>query len=226
MVIAKFIKGMQVRLEAIPTLGAIFYNAFVKRILSKSELEIAQSIVQKIGEGVLIDVGSGTGFLSIEIAKRAPKLTIYGIDLSKKMVEIASGNGREFANVHFKLANAIHLPFKDNSIDFIVSTGSFHHWKQPIKVFNECYRVLKGNTKAWIYDGCSNPPYEEVLKLKRKYGSFQYHIVIRIQKLHGFDWEIYNTKIKRLLEHTKFKNNFQMILTDGWMKLDLKKQLI
>ena len=223
MVIAKFIKDMQVRLESIPTLGAIFYNAFVKRILSKSELEIAQSIVQKIDKGVLIDVGSGTGFLSIEIAKRAPKLTIYGIDLSKKMVEIASGNGREFENVNFKLANAIHLPFKDNSIDFIVSTGSFHHWKQPIKVFNECYRVLKGNTKAWIYDGCYNPPYEEVLKLKRKYGSFRYRVLTNIQRLHGFDWEIYNTKIKRLLEHTKFKNNFQMILTDGWMKLDLNK---
>ncbi len=223
MVIAKFIKDMQVRLESIPTLGSIFYNAFVKRILSKSEMEIAQNIVQTIDEGVLIDVGSGTGFLSIEIAKRAPKLLIYGIDLSKKMVEISSGNGKEFENVNFKLANAIRLPFKDNSIDFIVSTGSFHHWKQPIKVFDECYRVLKSNTKAWIYDGCSNPPDEEVLKLKRRYGFFKYQILTRIQKFHGFDWEIYNTKVKKLLEHTKFKNNFHMILTNGWMKLVLKK---
>lgn len=223
MVFSRFIKDMQVRLESIPTLGAIIYNAFVKRILSKSELEIAQNIVQKINEGVLVDVGSGTGFLSIEIAKRAPKLTIYGIDLSKKMVEIASGNGRKYENVIFKLVNAVHLPFEDNSIDFIVSTGSFHHWKQPIKVFNECYRVLKANANAWIYDGCYNPPNEEILKLKRKYSPFQYQVLTRIQKFHGFDWEIYNTKIKRLLEHTKFKNNFRMILTQGWMKLDLKK---
>jgi len=223
MVIAKFIKDMQVRLESIPSVGAVLYNAFVKRILSKSELEIAQSIVQRKNKGVLIDIGSGTGFLSIEIAKRAPKLTIYGIDLSVKMVEIASGNGREFKNVTFKVANAIQLPFKDNSVDFIVSTGSFHHWQQPFKVFNEIYRVLKGNAEVWIYDGCSNPPDEEIFKLKRKYGPFQYRILSYIQKLHGFDWEIYNTKIKKLLERTKFKNNFQMILTDGWMKLELKK---
>jgi methylase of polypeptide subunit release factors len=111
MVIAKFIKDMQVRLEAIPSMGAVLYNAFVKRILSKSELEIAQSIVQRINKGVLIDIGSGTGFLSIEIAKKAPKLRIYGIDLSEKMVEIASGNRREFENVTFKAANAIQLPF-------------------------------------------------------------------------------------------------------------------
>ena len=226
MVITKFIKNIQVRLEAIPTQGAIIYNVIVKKILSKSELEIAHSVVQKIDDGVLIDVGSGTGFLSIEIAKRAPNLTIYGIDLSKKMVEIASGNARQFENVSFKLANAIHLPFEENSIDFIVSTGSFHHWKHPIKVFNECYRVLKSNREAWVYDGCYNPPYEEILKLKRMYGSFRYRILTLIQKLHGFDWEVYNTKIKRLLEHTKFQNNFQMILKHGWMKLVLKKEEI
>ncbi len=214
---------MQVKLEAIPTLGAIVYNAIVKRILSKTELEIAQKVTQRIKKGVLIDIGSGTGYLSIEIGKKAPQLNIYGIDLSRKMVEIASGHAKAFENVKFKLANAAELPFEDDSIDFIISTGSFHHWKHPIKIFNECYRVLKTNGEAWIYDGCSNPPNEEVIKLKRKYSGFKYPILTQIQKLHGFNWEEYNTKIKNLLEHTKFKKNFQMVLTDGWMKMVLKK---
>ena len=221
--LVKFIRDIQVRLEAIPTQGAILYNAIIKKILSKSELRIAQEIVQKIDKGILIDVGSGTGFLSIEIAKRAPKLKIYGIDLSNKMVEISSGNARRFNNVKFKLANAIDLPFENNSVDFIVSTGSFHHWKQPFKVFNECYRVLKDRREAWIYDGCSNPPHGEIIKLKRRYGVFRYHILTQIQKLHGFQWEIYNTKITSLLERTKFKKSFQMVLTDGWMKIILMK---
>ncbi|MFX1455671.1 MAG: hypothetical protein ACFFDB_09885 [Promethearchaeota archaeon] len=83
--------------------------------------------------------------------------------------------------------------------------------------------VLKDDTKAWIYDGFYNPPHEEDLKLKRKYGSFQYQTLTRVQKFHGFEWELHNTKIKRLFKHSKFKNNFQMILTDGWMKLELKR---
>ncbi|MFX0019755.1 MAG: class I SAM-dependent methyltransferase [Promethearchaeota archaeon] len=219
----KFIREIQVKLEAIPTLGAIVYNAIVKRILSKAELEIAQNVVQRIKKGILIDIGSGTGYLSIEIGKRAPQLTIYGIDLSRKMVEIASGHAKLFKNIKFKLANAAELPFEDDSIDFVISTGSFHHWKHPIRIFNECYRVLKTTREAWIYDGCSNPPNEDVSKLKRKYGGFKYSILTQIQKLHGFNWEDYNTKIKHLLEQTKFKNNFQMILTNGWMKIILKK---
>ena len=223
MCLFKFIKDIQVRLEAIPGPGAILYNALIKIILSKPELRIAQEIVQKINKGILIDIGSGTGFLSIEIAKRAPKLNIYGIDLSRKMVEIASGNARGFKNVKFKLANAINLPFENNSVDFIASTGSFHHWKHPLKVFNECYRILKDNGEAWIYDGCSNSPKDEIIKLKRQYGVFKYRVLSQIQKLHGFNWEIYNTKIKTLLEHTRFKNNFQMRLTNGWMKIMLRK---
>ena len=223
MFLTKFIRDIQVKFEAIPTPGAILYNALVKIILSRPELRIAQEIAQNIKKGILIDLGSGTGFLSIEIAKRAPQLSIYGIDLSKKMVEIASGNARDFKNVKFKLANAIDLPFESNSVDFIVSTGSFHHWKHPFKVFNECYRILKPDNEAWIYDGCSNPPKKEILKLKRQYGIFKYLVVSQIQNAHGFPWEIYKTKIKKLLGHTKFKNNFQMILTDGWMKIILKK---
>jgi ubiquinone/menaquinone biosynthesis C-methylase UbiE len=221
--LAKIVRDIQVRFEAIPTPGAILYNALIKKILRKPELRIAQEIVKKRDKGTLIDIGSGTGFLSIEIAKRAPQLNVYGIDLSKKMVEIASANARGFENVQFKLANAIDLPFESNTIDFITSTGSFHHWKRPLKVFNECYRVLKPGCEAWIYDGCSKPPEDEILKLKHQYGAFKYQFLSQIQKAHGFPWKIYNTKVKRLLDHTNFKSNFRMILTEGWMKILLKK---
>ncbi|UCC20940.1 MAG: methyltransferase domain-containing protein [Promethearchaeota archaeon] len=223
MSLTKIIRDIQVKFEAIPAPSAILYNALIKRILSRPELKIAQEISQKIEKGILIDLGSGTGFLSIEIAKRAPLLNIYGIDLSRKMVEIASSNARSFKNVKFKFANAMNIPFETNFVDLIVSTGSFHHWKHPFKVFNECYRILKPDCEAWIYDGCSNPPKDEILKLKQQYGVFKYLFFSQIQKAHGFPWKIYNTKIKRLLEHTKFKHNFQMILSDGWMKIILKK---
>jgi len=222
--LTKFIKNIQVKLEAIPNIGAIFYNAFIKGLLSNSELEIAQDVVQRIKRGILVDVGSGTGYLSMEIAKRAPELTVIGIDLSQKMVKIASGHAKRYKNVNFKLANATELPFESNTIDFIISTGSFHHWKYPIKVFNECYRVLKDKREVWIYDGCSNPPYEEKVKLKWLYGSLRYLILSRILSLHGFEWFEYNTLIKRLLEHTNFKKSFKMELSNGWMKIVLKKR--
>ena len=225
MFLVKFIREIQRKFELIPAPGAIFYNAFIKRLLSKSEMKIALSVIQRIEKGILIDIGSGTGYLSIEIGKRAPQLKIYGVDLSKKMIEIATSNARGLKNIQFKFGNAAELPFEDESIDFIISTGSFHHWKNPIKIFNECYRVLKSSGEGWIYDGCSDLPIKETNELIRKSGFLRYLIMSRISKLHGFTWKEYNNKIKNIMNLTKFKDNYNMELIDTWMKIIVKKYL-
>jgi len=82
MSLTRFIKDVLRKPEAIPTPGAIFYNATVTKVLRKPETRIASYIVKKMGNGTILDLGSGTGYLSIEIARRAPGLQVCGIDLS------------------------------------------------------------------------------------------------------------------------------------------------
>ena len=168
-------------------------------------------------------MGSGTGYLAIEIAKRAPKLKVYGIDLSKAMVKIARKHAQTAKNVQFEVSNAAELPFEDDSIDFIVSTGSLHHWKKPTKVFNECYRVLKNGKEAWIYDGCSDIAEEAVGKVVKKYGFLRYWVLTKLVKLHGFTRDEYSGKVRNILEQTKFKDNYKMEQTDIWMKIAARK---
>ncbi len=209
--------------EAIPMPGAIIYNAIPARILKKPERELAQNIAGSIETGVLVDLGSGTGFLAIEIARRAPKLTVYGIDLSKAMVKIARRHAQTVKNVQFEFCNAAELLFKDDSIDFIVSTGSLHHWKRPVKVFNECYRVLKNGKEAWIYDGCPDIPKEEAGKVVKKYGFWRYQVLRRLVRIHGFTRDEYESKIRSILEQTKFKDSYQMEHIDIWMRIVVRK---
>lgn len=42
------------------------------------------------------------------------------------------------------------LPFKDNSIDFVICNGVLAHVKEPVKIVNEIYRVLKPGGRAYI----------------------------------------------------------------------------
>ena len=112
---------------------------------------------------------------------------------------------------------------QQHSIDFIVSTGSLHHWKKPAKVFNECYRVLKNGGEAWVYDGCSHIPEEEVGKVIKKYGFWRYRVLSIAVKLHGFTIEEYKGKIRDILEQTKFKDSYKMEQTDIWMKIVARK---
>jgi len=223
MSLTKFIRDVQSRFEAIPAPAAIFYDAIPARILKKPEGKIADDIVGKIRSGTVVDLGSGTGYLSVEIAKKAPGLKVYGIDLSRQMVKIARRHAQGVENVRFEFGNAAALPFEDDSIDFIVSTGSLHHWNKPVKVFDECYRVLKKDGEGWIYDPCRDALKENIEQAKKEYGFWVYKILTKVTELHGFSRQEYESKIKAILDQTAFKDNYQMELTDIWMKITLKK---
>ena len=225
MSLTRFIKDLLRKPESIPTPGAIFYNATVAKVLRKPETKIANDIVAKMGKGTILDLGSGTGYLSIEIARKAPGLQVHGIDLSRQMVKIARRHARGVNNAQFVFGNAAKLPFRDKSIDLVVSTGALHHWRAPRLVFDECYRVLKTGAEVWIYDGCpevfANPA--DRRKMNEKYGFLIGRLGYRVSTLHGFTREEYETEIKGMLEQTAFKGNYQMALTDIWMKMTLKK---
>jgi len=226
MSLTRFLRDLQKRYEAIPTPGAILYNATVAKVLRKPETKIANEIAEKIGSGTILDLGSGTGYLSIEIARGSPGLQVYGIDLSRQMIKIATRHAKGVDNVQFVFGNAAKLPFEDNSIDLVVSTGASHHWKRPRLVFEECYRILKPGHEAWIYDGCpevfSNPANRR--KAKKEYGFLIGRLGHRVSTLHGFTREEYQTVVNGMLEQTAFKGNYQMALTDIWMKITLKKR--
>jgi len=225
MSLTRFIKDLLRKPESIPTPGAIFYNATVAKVLRKPETKIANEIAEKIGSGTVLDLGSGTGYLAIDIARKASGLQVYGIDLSRRMVKIARRHAKGVDNAQFVFGNAARLSFRDNSIDLVVSTGALHHWKTPRLVFDECYRVLKTGGEAWIYDGCpdifSEPANRR--KLNKEYGFLIGRLGYRVSTLHGFSREEYQTAITDMLEQTAFKGNYRTALTDIWMKITLRK---
>ena len=225
MSLTRFIKDVLRRPEAIPTPGAIVYNATVAKVLRKPETKIANGIVERMGNGIILDLGSGTGYLAIEIAKRTSSLQVYGIDLSRQMVKIARRHAKGVENAQFVFGNAANLPFKDDSIDLVISTGASHHWKTPGRVFDECYRVLKPGKEAWIYDGCPEVFNDQADRrnVKKEYGFLVYRLGPRVAELHGFTREEYQTEIKGILDRTTFKDSYRMALTDIWMKITLKK---
>ena len=226
MSLTSFIKDLLRKPESIPAPGAILYSATVAMVLRKPETKIANDVVAKIGSGTILDLGSGPGYLSIEIARRSPNLQVYGLDLSRQMIKIAERHARGVDNARFVFGNAAKIPFEDSSIDLVISTGASHHWKSPRLIFEECYRVLKNGQEAWIYDGCPEvfrSPADRK-RLRKEFGFFVGRLGPGISAIHGFTKEEYQTVVKDMLEQTPFKGNYQMEMTDIWMKITLKKR--
>ena len=223
MSLTRLIRDAQSRFEVIPGPAARFYDLTVRKVMSRPERRIAEEVARKLDGGTVLDVGSGTGFLAIEIAERAPGARVVGIDLSREMVRIAGAHARGLDNVRFRLADAAELPFDESSMDFIVSTGSMHHWRRPVKVFNECFRVLKPGGTGWIYDPCPEALAEDPETARKRYGFLRRRLYSRIARLHGFTLEEFNTRIRTLLDESDCRDHYRMDLTDIWMRVTLTK---
>lgn len=113
--------------------------------------EVANRLVERMDVMAMkpqsiLDVGSGTGFVSELLAARFPKSKITALDLALNMLKQAK-NKRTFKqrwNKQFRYVNAEveNLPFADASVELVIS-GLTLQWCQDLpKVFKEFKRVL------------------------------------------------------------------------------------
>lgn len=141
--------------ERIPWFAARLYDRIARNAIETYYKEVAELVTGHTSQGLVLDVGTGPGYLPIEMAKRAPQITVVGIDSSEALVRIAGKNAKSEGlsdRVRFVKCDANRLDFADDSYDLVISTGSLHAWKNPVLVINECFRVLKAGGEAWLLD--------------------------------------------------------------------------
>lgn len=103
----------------------------------------------EIGEGsTLLDVASGPGYVSGAAASRGA-MTV-GVDLSEKMVELASAN---YPDLRFQIGDAEDLQFPDGSFDAVLINFGVLHFPDADKALSEAHRVLNAGGRlgftAW-----------------------------------------------------------------------------
>ena len=145
-----------------------------KRKLAKTIIEGVAQYVEIPDGGVGLDVGCGSGALTIACAKRNPKATMVGCDIwsgsykvefSKKICE-DNAKAEGVSNVRFEEGNAVKLPFEDESFDVVTSNYVYHnimgHNKQ--KLLLETLRVLKKGGVFAIHDLIKKSNYGDIKK--------------------------------------------------------------
>lgn len=106
-------------------------------------------------DGTMADIGCGPGYLVMLVAKKFPHLKVIGIDASEEMVSAAEANAARSGvteRVTFRRGAAGDLPFQDETLDFVISTLSLHHWSEPGAGLAEIHRVLKPNGQLLLFD--------------------------------------------------------------------------
>ncbi len=144
-----------IKIERIPGPLASAYEKATRLAIDIYYSEVAAEIVSEFEDGRILDLGTGPGYLPIEIVKRAVKVKITGIDLSRRLIQMARQNAQKAGledRLDFFVGDSASLRFDDASFDMVLSTGMLHSLKNPPKVFQEIHRVLRIQGQAWIYD--------------------------------------------------------------------------
>lgn len=106
--------------------------------------------------GKILDVGTGTGFVAVEVARLLrEKGQVIGLDMSNAMLNLAAENAAArgvSAFINWRVGDAKNMPFETGEFDFVVSSGSLHHWDEPHRVFDEIARVLKPGGGCMVRD--------------------------------------------------------------------------
>ena len=111
-------------------------------------------LTQNKDNPIVLDLGSGPGFLMIEIKRLLPQAHLIGVDPSEPMLKIARENAdaASFKDIETRLGRAEKIPVDSKTVNLLVSQWSLHDWADPKKGFSEISRVLKPNGVVIISD--------------------------------------------------------------------------
>lgn len=113
-----------------------FWSAFDRTFLDE---------IRSHGGGLLVELGCGTGRMSLNVAKEFD--VVLGFDISESMVKTAIKKRDSFSpprsNAHYFIGDAENVPVKTGQADFVLFSGILHHIGAPKDAIRDGARVLK-----------------------------------------------------------------------------------
>jgi tocopherol O-methyltransferase len=158
----------------------------------------------------ILDVGCGIGGSSLDLAEKF-QATVQGITLSPEQAKRGQQRAKE-ANlaetVQFQVANALALPFADNSFDLVWSLESGEHFPDKAKFLQEAYRVLTPGGKLLMATWCHRP----TDSLAGELTADEQHHLQEIYRVYCLPYVISLPAYRAIAQQTGFHN----IQTDDW----------
>jgi SAM-dependent methyltransferase len=94
----------------------------------------------------ILDLGTGTALIPIEVCKRLPSCRVMAADAAVSMLELARYNVEVHSltsRIELAQVDAKKLPFADGLFDVVMSNSIVHHIPEPMDVIREAVRVTK-----------------------------------------------------------------------------------
>ncbi len=106
-------------------------------------------------EGDILDLGTGTALIPIELCQRVEDCRVMAADLSVEMLELARFNlelDSLTTRVQLEHIDAKKLPNPDDMFDLVISNSIIHHIPEPAGALAEAVRVAAPGGRLFFRD--------------------------------------------------------------------------
>ena len=118
-----------------------------------SRARLAEQTLHGLGQGELLDLGCGTGTLSLAIAEQVPSVQVTGLDGDPDALKLARRKDRR-GRVTWIEGRATSLPFPNRAFDRVIASLLLHHLRDEDKrrALLEASRVLGPTGRLHVCD--------------------------------------------------------------------------
>ena len=113
-------------------------NDFIEDMQYKLHFSVAEEFVLNGGNGLILDVGAGTGALAEALLQKG-KFSIEATDISQEMLKVAES--KKIYERSFLSDLTDEIPLENDSYDGVVSAGTFTHGHVGPSAMVELVRV-------------------------------------------------------------------------------------
>lgn len=119
--------------------------ATLTQLSFEQEFEMVSRAAKLKGNESLLDLACGTGIYARPFAKQLVQGVVFGLDLSKPMLNYASQQARNegLTNMILLHGDALDIPLPDAMFDNVNCCGALHLFSDLDRVLREISRVLK-----------------------------------------------------------------------------------
>ena len=134
---------------------AEYYN---KQTQDPEHLNSILNVLTLKDEDILLDLGTGSGYLAFAIAKKYPRITIIGLDIVTDTLNKNKKKAQDqgISNIEFVNYDGENFPFRNEYFNWVVSRYALHHFPDIQHTICEVERVLKHSGSFFISDPTPN----------------------------------------------------------------------
>ena len=164
------------------------YERYMVPLLFQPYAEILAERAAQFAPRQILETAAGTGVVTAALARALPEAEIIATDLNQAMLDVAAKRVSS-DSVSFRQADALDLPFEDESFDLVVCQFGVMFYPDKVRGNAEARRVLRdgGRYLLAIWDGMDRNPLSELAHqtMERRFpdnppmflqrGPFSYH---------------------------------------------------